>query len=397
MSASQIGTPPTTGRRPPARPLAVARVLGSLDTGGTELRALEIAPRLREAGVVTHFVTITGRRGANAAAAERAGAHVHPLPLDPSFPVRFVRLLRRLGIRAVHADVHTFSGAILLLAAIAGVPARIAYFQSDGDGWPDTVRRRAQRAVMRKLISTFATDIRGVAPGSLTGGYGPAWPSDPRCRVLPTGPDVRRLRRLPQSDLRAEVGAAPEYLLCLFVGRPDPVKRRPMLPRIVAALEARGVRAHVVIAGPHERDADEEVRRTARTHHVEDRVHLLGARDDIGALLRQADVMIHPASREGLPGVVLEAVATGTPVVATDLPGVRYIDDELGGVSLVDVDAPPEVWAERVVCLAPAPGRERDVESALRRYEASSFAPEALRREFLAMYRAPVDDGAAHH
>jgi glycosyltransferase involved in cell wall biosynthesis len=374
-------------------PVRVIRILGSLDVGGAEHRCLELMPRLVAAGVIPHFVTVSGRRGSLAREVERLGGSVHPLPIDLRFPLRFLRLLRRIRPRVVHSDIATFSGFPLLLAALAGVPVRIAHFHSDGDGQKDTLRRRGQRAAMRKLIAVAATDIVGVTPGALTYGYQPTWTSDPRCRVVANGLDLGRLRRPSDVNLRAIVGAATGDLVCLCIGRPDPIKRRPMVPAIVAALQTRGVAARAVLVGPRDPDDDAKVLGSARAHGVADRVHLLGSRDDVGALLQQADVLIHPAHREGLPGVVLEAVGVGTPVVASDLPGVRFIDEHLIGLAPVDPAAPPEAWAEAVQSLGLRPGQPHDTEDAFRRFDSSVFSLEAATNRYLTLYRARSDGG----
>ena len=363
------------------------RVFGALDIGGAELRTIDLLPRLTAAGAVVHFVTLSGRAGVLAPVVERLGAEVHPLPLDIRFPLRFLRLLKRLRPHVVHSDVATFSGALLLLAAVAGVPVRIAHFRSDGDGHDDTVRRRAQRWIMRRLIDAFATDVVGVSPGSLTNGYQPSWESDPRFRVIPNGLDLERLARRTDFDLRAAIGAAPGDIVCLHVGRPSPEKRRWMIPQVVAALEVLGVAGRGVLVGARDDHDDTRVLREAEAQGVGDRLHLLGARDDVGRLMRQADVVVLPSDREGLPGVVLEALAVGADVVASDLPGVRFIAQHLPGVTIVGRDAPPAEWAEAIRGAAIRRTGERDQEAAMRAFQASVFSLESAAAAHISMYR----------
>lgn len=364
----------------------VVRVLGALDRGGAELRTIDLLPLVVASGAVVHFVTLSGRAGVLAPVVERLGAHVHPLPLDIRFPFRFLRLLRRLRAHVVHSDVATFSGAALLLAAAAGVPVRVAHFHSDGDGHDDTVRRRAQRWIMRRLIHRFATDVIGVSPGSLTHGYRPGWESDSRCRVITNALNLERLVRPSDFDLRAAVGAEPADTVCLHVGRPAPEKRRWLLPQIVAELQQLGVAGRAALVGPHDADDDSRVLREAEVHRVSDRLHLLGARDDVGALIRQADVVVLPSGREGLPGVVLEALALGVDVVASDLPGVRFIAQHLPGVTIVGRDASAAEWAAAIRQITTHPSGERDVEAALRAFQASIFSLEAAATAHTEMY-----------
>ncbi|WP_176308552.1 glycosyltransferase [Micromonospora sp. NBS 11-29] len=365
----------------------VVQILGVLDVGGLEMRTIEMLPHLRAAGAEIHFVTLTGRPGILAPTAERLGAQVHPLALGVRLPLRLVRLLVRLRPRVVHSHVATFSGVLLLLAWLARVPIRIAHFRSDGDEHGNTLRRRVQRWSLRRLIGLCATDIVGVAPGALTSGYRFDWTSDPRCRVVPNGLDVGRLDRSSGFDLRDVIGAAKNELVCVHVGRPSPAKRRWMVPRIVAALGASGVPCHGVLVGARQEEDEERVLAEARAHGVESRLHLLGARDDIGTLMRQADLVLLPSDREGLPGVVLEALAVGTPVVGSDLPGVRFIAERLPGVSLVPRDATPTAWAG-AICPLVSPARgERDRADARDAFQASVFSLRSAVDAHLRLYQ----------
>ncbi|MFY1684075.1 glycosyltransferase [Micromonospora sp.] len=329
--------------------LRVLRVVGELNFGGTEMRTAELLPRLAAGGVDLHLVTLSDRIGPGPLAdvVARHGGSVTAIPLDPRFPLRFLRLLGRLRPDVVHADCANFSGVPLALGALRGVPGRVAHFRGD-DNASRTLRRRVYRWVCGRLLRVCATDILGVSPSSLTFGYHPGWRADHRCRVVLNGLDLDRLRRPSPDDLRALIGAGPADLVCVTVGRASPEKRRWLLPPILAALRDRGVSAHAVLVGPGDPADDERVRAAADAAGLGDRVHLLGPRDDVGGLLRQADVVVHPSCLEGLPGGVLEPVALGVGTVAADLPGVRFIDERLPGVTVVGVDAPPQVWARAV-------------------------------------------------
>jgi glycosyltransferase involved in cell wall biosynthesis len=78
----------------------------------------------------------------------------------------------------------------------------------------------------------------------------------------------------------------------------------------------------LLIAGRKGR-ASRELSGLASRISTPDAVRLLGSRDDVPDLLCAADVFVLPSRREGLPGSVLEAMALGVPIVASDLPTVR--------------------------------------------------------------------------
>jgi glycosyltransferase involved in cell wall biosynthesis len=95
-----------------------------------------------------------------------------------------------------------------------------------------------------------------------------------------------------------------------------------------AARELPGVRFLIAGEGP-ERPSLE---RLTRSLGVEERVVLLGHRDDITALLGDADLFVLPSRYEGFPLALLEAMASGVAVVASDIPGITELvtDDSRG-------------------------------------------------------------------
>jgi glycosyltransferase involved in cell wall biosynthesis len=89
----------------------------------------------------------------------------------------------------------------------------------------------------------------------------------------------------------------------------------------LALLTDRHPTAHLAIGGRG--DLEDALRCQARARGIENRVHLLGLRADIPAVLRAADLFVLPSLSEGLPLALLEAMFTGCPIVATDVGDVR--------------------------------------------------------------------------
>jgi glycosyltransferase involved in cell wall biosynthesis len=119
----------------------------------------------------------------------------------------------------------------------------------------------------------------------------------------------------------------------LTVGRAVPVKGQTLLIEAMAELKRRGVDARLTLVGdgPQMPELRELVERLA----VADRVDLTGAvgQDEIGALYARADVFAMPSFAEGLPVVLMEAMATGLPVVASRITGVpELVDDGVSGL-----------------------------------------------------------------
>lgn len=323
------------------RPL-VMHILGRLDVGGAELRTLELYRGIHDE-VDFAFVVLTGEEGVLDESFRALGAQIYPLRLrSAGFIYRYVSLLRRENPDIIQSHVATFSGALLLLARLSGIPRRVAHFRSDGDAHGNNLRRRIQRGAMRLLISLTATDIVGVSPGALSHGYGRKWLDDRRAQVIPNGfpVEVPELKR----SLRSEFDIPSDALLVMHVGRPSPEKNRPFAVTLMSKLLQQGENAHLVLVGGRGADSEAMATLIARLH-IEERVHLAGECTDARGLMTEADILVLPSLREGLPGVVVESLSVGTPVYASDLPGTRYIATELPGVGIAPLPADADIWA----------------------------------------------------
>ncbi len=122
--------------------------------------------------------------------------------------------------------------------------------------------------------------------------------------------------RFERGRLRRQLGLRPETAMVLFAGRLDPIKRPLLLPEV--ARESRRIRGKAaprfVVAG----DGPEagRLRSVIQTHRLEKDFTLLGHVGDIAGLLAEADVLLIPSQGEGIPLVLLEALAMQVPVVA---------------------------------------------------------------------------------
>lgn len=142
--------------------------------------------------------------------------------------------------------------------------------------------------------------------------------------------DVRRVRR--------DLGLGDDQKMLLMVAELNPEKRH----RDAVAALARSGRPDVVLACAGVGPLGESIRRQAAQLGVEDRVLLLGFRDDVDTLLRASFATILPSGREGLPRSLMEASSMERPVIATRIRGVTELvaDGRTGLLTDVgDIDA----------------------------------------------------------
>lgn len=199
-----------------------------------------------------------------------------------------------------------------------------------------------------------------------------------RVHIVPPGVDTQVFA--PADDrlaTRRELGGG---RLLLFVGRLQPLKGPDTAIRTLAALDDHlpddGVPTRLLIVGGTSGNGrgttdPAALRRLAAELGVADRVALLSARphDELAPLYRAADVLLMPSRSESFGLVALEAQACGTPVVGTDVGGLRDILSA-GGGAVVDTPDPQALARATLPYLADHAVRER----------ASHAAVEAARR-----------------
>ncbi len=153
-----------------------------------------------------------------------------------------------------------------------------------------------------------------------------------RCLVLDNAIDTSEyFRRHSIADAKRRLGFSPDRLLVGSIGRLSAEKGFPVLIDAVDCLLSHGFDFELCIAG----DGDEDDRLRALISRIgrQDRIHLLGYRADTIALYEAMDVFALSSLREGLPNVLLEAMALEVPVVATRIAGVpRLIETGINGL-----------------------------------------------------------------
>lgn len=159
-----------------------------------------------------------------------------------------------------------------------------------------------------------------------------------RCYVVKNGVDLNKFS--PQHH--------PERGYILAVGSLLPVKRWDRLLRAVACLSEKGLKFQVLHAGSG--PLRQELEAMAKELHVDHVFQFLGNRLDIADLLAGAAFLVHTSDVEGLPNVVLEAMACGRAVVATDAGEIPYLIDD-GGTGFVVSRGDEAVLADRMATL----------------------------------------------
>lgn len=298
--------------------------------GGNEKWMLILARGLVQRG---HEVVVSCRRGGEVARRMEAGgirtSPVRPgAKLDVPRALRFAAWLRRERPDAVLLTSWRggFWGA--WAARTAGVPRVIVRL-----GIVRVPRRWDEKVWLRRWVDALVVN----APEIADAWHGrAAWFSRGRIHVVLNGIEPAAIDRTRAADrLRAEIGVDAGTLLIGAAGHVTPRKGFDVL--LDAFARARLPDARLVVAGDGPQLA--ALRERAREMGVADAVHWLGRRGDVPEVLAGCGTFVLSSRNEGMANVMLEAMACGTPVIASDVSGVRTA---IGGDVPAGWIVPPE-------------------------------------------------------
>jgi glycosyltransferase involved in cell wall biosynthesis len=243
-----------------------------------------------------------------------------------------------------------------------------------------------------RVFGRHVEEILCVGPDltTLVKGLRPA----PRVRFFPNAIDAE-LFAPPTSDerlaARAKLGLAADVLVLLHFGWQWGRKGGDLFLAAVDALVEGGSagRVQAITVG---REAAAAVRDSTPRSYVT----VLEATENVRELYAAADVFVSPSRSEGMPFAVLEALSTGLPVVASDIPGQAFIGRAVSACRLTDLNAQDVAAALHVVLAMSPEERARDREAA-RRWILEEMDLKQWAEKLMRIYDALLGDASALH
>lgn len=266
-------------------------------------------------------------------------------------------------------------------------------FYTNFAAWWATLNTK--RIGVGSIRNNFVTDIHGA--GRILGRLSARWPVAQICNSSAAVKMVEQSKGLfKPADLyvvrnRLDINefkpspVFPITPLVLAVGRLSPEKCWHRLLRVVAMAKGRGLHFSVRLAG--EGPQLEELETHARNLGVDKTIEFLGFGEGIAALLAEAMFLIHTADAEGCPNVVMEAMACGRAVVATDAGDVPFLVED-GKTGFVVRRGDDATLADRMVTLLTDRELCRRMGEAGRTKAEREFGLTHLVSETLAAYRS---------
>ena len=138
-------------------------------------------------------------------------------------------------------------------------------------------------------------------------------------------------KRAKRAAIRTELGIPDDAIVLLSVGEVNENKNHRVVIEALGKLEEKNV--HYIVCGRGE--LEESHKNLAAQLGLTGRVHLTGYRNDVADFYQVADIFVFPSLREGLPVAVMEAMASGLPIVCNDIRGCAdLIEDGVNGTKM---------------------------------------------------------------
>lgn len=369
-----------------------------------EVRVAHLIHGLEPGGAEALLVGLAG-------AAPGAGLEIAVMPLVRTIDDRYARALRDLGVPVLGLDLptrwdprafgaaarrlrgwrpdilHTHLKHADLVGAVAarltGVP-QVSTLHVIEDGRTPVLRAKRRLAAAARLSTARATLTVSDAQRRW---YLGAFPSaDPR-RVITVrngvpDPDARRDPVAARARVRAELGCTDTDVLVVQIAVARPGKGHATLLDAMRLLRDAPERGRVMLAVAG--DGPLRAGLAAGAADLGDRVRFLGHRDDVPDLLAAADIVAHPSAFEALPTALIEALAAGRPVVATEVGGIPEVVTPDTGVYVPVAD--PPALAAAIGDLAADPARRAALGAAARRRFTAHFAAAPWARRLSDLY-----------
>lgn len=305
----------------------VLLLVGGLTYGGAERQVVELANNLDQEKFKTSVCTLTGHNPLSRNLRDGLIMVEKKSKYDLSVILRLRRLIKERRIDIIHSFLFDANIAARLCRGINSGPVVISSERNSNYTVPllHRIVELVTRPLMSLMVSNsvagqkFCIDSRGMRKEQVV--------------VVHNGVDARRFHNDVAAGhaLRRELKLGDSVHLVGMVANYKSQKNHQIFVMMAAELASRNPDVHFLVVGnPLEGGLEENelfnrIKKLTSSLGLVEKIHFLSARDDMVNVYNACDVTVLPSSREGTPNVVLESMACGTPVVATDVSDNAFI------------------------------------------------------------------------
>ena len=241
-------------------------------------------------------------------------------------------LLKQQSVELVHAHGTRANSNVLCAARSLGIP--VIYTVHGWSFHPDQKPLTRKIRIMGEKYLTSKTNLN-ISVSASNQQSGKQYISSFNSIVINNGIDLKKFNPAnPHNDIRSELKIPADKILVLFIARFTSHKQPLALIEAFAKSYQQNPKLHLLMVG--DGDQKDEAKNLIRRLKMQDHITLEAFRQDVPDVLASADIFVLPSLWEGLPIGLLEALAMGKAVIATNVDGTsEIIENEKNGL-LVD-------------------------------------------------------------
>ncbi|PHR94618.1 MAG: glycosyltransferase [Blastopirellula sp.] len=310
---------------------SLCHVLHTMNVGGAEILAKQYALRAADGfNVVFACLDELGELGSGL---RDAGFTVEVIGRKPGFDMRCVwnlsRMFKKYDVKAIHAHQYGPFLYSAIARRLSGSPPIL--FLEHGRAYPDY--RRPKRVFANRFLLCKKDRVAAVGEDVRQALISYEGISGDRVEVVYNGIDLSAYdsQRKLRNEVRQELQYDDDDQIVIQVARLNHLKDHVTAIRAIGKLSQEFPKLKLLLAGDgEERHSLEQL---INELNLEDKVQLLGSRNDVPRLLQAADMFLLSSISEGIPLTLIEAMASGLPCVSTDVGGTsEVIDHEKNGL-----------------------------------------------------------------
>lgn len=297
--------------------------------------------------------------------------YFNPLPY-----IKLLHFLKKNNFDVVCDFTGNFSAFDIFCCKILKVPIRIVFYRESRNQFRPTLLKTFYAQEVAKLSYKFSTKILSNSEEALNHFY-PEWKNNDmsKFKVIYNGLDIKLLSKKTKYEIRSQLNIPLSAFVICHTGRYTAAKNHEMIIKCAEKLCAKYKDLIFILVGRNVKEVYEE---RLKENKLGEQIRILGYRNDVLDILKSADLFYFPSLNEGQPNALIEAMASGLPFIASNIPTIRETVPSDCISTLVD----PMDVVENINALEKA-YIEREKLKSYATWAKSKFASDVLFKQFL--------------
>ncbi len=356
----------------------IAIMLDTLGLGGAERQAIVCVAELRKLG---HLVDLIYYHPVSEYRELLERLEIEPIYVESTTFAQRCLCLCRLFRNRKYDVVHGFKMAAEVYAAVAGtlarVPCRLGSFRNI---YNLSFKYRVLHYVVDKFLDGWIVNSK--AGADTLAQYTRIAPR--KIQVLPNGVYAEMFSTpTPVNEAKARLGLREGSTVITMVARLEPAKNHRMFIQVASKVVRQVPQAYFLAVGKG--SLKNSLLALVAAEGLAERVFFLGQRSDVAEILAATDISVLTSNHEGLPNVILEAMAAGKPVLCTNYQGCEQILTNEAN-ALISPCGDADAFAEQLLRLIRDPELRSRLASNAQQSAQMHFSPQTMARNLQAIY-----------